>query len=59
MNTFESTDVEEIKLINTTVPAQLNTSNLFNRRYVSACNQTFWCYYGQPRNIALTARMNF
>lgn len=38
---------------------QLNASNLFNRRYVSTCNQTFWCYYGQPRNITLTARMNF
>lgn len=38
---------------------QLNASNLFNKQYVSACNQTYWCYYGAPRNLSLTARLAF
>lgn len=38
---------------------QLNVSNLFDKTYVSACNQNYWCYYGQSRDIKLTARYTF
>lgn len=34
----------------------LNANNLLNKTYVASCyNTTSWCYYGEKRNITLTA----
>ena len=33
--------------------ASLNVQNLFDREYVSSCNYSFGCYYGQERTASL------
>ena len=33
--------------------ASLNVQNLFDREYVSSCNCSFGCYYGQERTASL------
>ena len=40
--------------------ATLNVNNLFNRKYLSALDQTFYTgYYGAPRNAMLNLRYSF
>ncbi|MFA5610037.1 MAG: hypothetical protein WDA33_07490 [Alcaligenes sp.] len=40
--------------------ATLNINNLFNRKYLSALDQTFYTgYYGAPRNAMLNLRYSF
>ncbi|HEY0178737.1 MAG TPA: TonB-dependent siderophore receptor [Dokdonella sp.] len=34
--------------------AQVNASNLTDKRYVSVCNSAAWCYYGYPRTVSAT-----
>jgi iron complex outermembrane receptor protein len=38
---------------------QLNAQNLADKEYISACNSTFWCYYGYPRTVTATARFQW
>lgn len=38
---------------------QLNAQNLANKRYISACDSAFWCYYGYPRTIMASVRYNW
>ncbi len=35
---------------------QLNAGNLFDKKYISACNSGTWCYYGYSRHITFSAR---
>lgn len=35
------------------VSTRLNVQNLFDREYVSSCNYSFGCYYGQQRTASL------
>lgn len=40
--------------------ATLNINNLFNRKYLSALDQTFYTgYYGAPRHAMLNLRYSF
>lgn len=39
------------------VAVRLNVKNLANKTYVAACPGT--CFYGDERNITLTARINW
>ncbi|WP_203226720.1 TonB-dependent receptor [Alcaligenes aquatilis] len=40
--------------------ATLNVNNLFNRKYLSTLDQTFYTgYYGAPRNAMLNLRYSF
>jgi iron complex outermembrane receptor protein len=34
----------------------LDITNLFDRRYVSSCYQTLWCWYGASRNVQASVR---
>ncbi|GAA5067175.1 TonB-dependent siderophore receptor [Lysobacter panacisoli] len=38
---------------------QLNAANVGDKEYVSACNSVTWCYYGYPRTITATARLQW
>lgn len=38
---------------------QLNASNLTDKEYISACNSNVWCYYGYPRTVTATARLQW
>ncbi len=35
---------------------QLNAQNLSDKEYVSACQASYWCYYGYPRTVTATVR---
>jgi iron complex outermembrane receptor protein len=37
----------------------LNATNLFDRRFVSGCQGTFACFYGEPRTVMATARYDW
>ncbi|KMM80840.1 TonB-dependent siderophore receptor [Pseudomonas deceptionensis] len=41
------------------VSTQLNVQNLFDREYVSSCNYSFGCYYGQQRTAALEVKYDW
>ena len=32
----------------------MNASNLFDRRYISSCYSTIWCWYGAGRDVQAT-----
>jgi iron complex outermembrane receptor protein len=35
---------------------QINGSNVTDKKYVSACNSSTWCYYGYPRTVTASVR---
>lgn len=35
---------------------QVNASNATDKKYVSACNSSTWCYYGYPRIVTASVR---
>ncbi|MNH46296.1 Ferripyoverdine receptor precursor [compost metagenome] len=38
----------------------LNVNNLFDKKYISALDTTFFSgYYGEPRNVMLSTRYSF
>lgn len=39
--------------------ARLNVQNVFDKRYVAACNSLEFCYYGSGRNMSLTVGYKF
>ena len=41
------------------VSTSLNVQNLFDREYVSSCNYSFGCYYGQQRTAALEVKYDW
>ena len=41
------------------VATSLNVQNLFDREYVSSCNYSFGCYYGQQRTAALEVKYDW
>lgn len=38
---------------------QLNAANVGDKEYIAACNSNVWCYYGYPRTITATARLQW
>lgn len=38
---------------------RLNANNLLDKRYVSSCASTLYCYYGEERNVTATVRYEF
>ena len=41
------------------VSTSLNVQNLFDREYVSSCNYSFGCYYGQQRTASLEVKYDW
>lgn len=41
------------------VTTSLNVQNIFDREYVSHCNYSFGCYYGQERVASLDVTYDF
>ncbi|PAA32365.1 TonB-dependent siderophore receptor [Pseudomonas fragi] len=41
------------------VSTRLNVQNLFDREYVSSCNYSFGCYYGQQRTASLEVKYDW
>ncbi len=38
---------------------QLNAANVGDKEYIAACNSNTWCYYGYPRTVTATARLQW
>ena len=38
---------------------QLNANNVTDKEYITTCNSAVWCYYGFPRTVTATARLQW
>ena len=58
-DTTVSYDLSKVSPTLRGVETSLNVQNVFNREYVSHCNYSFGCYYGQERVASVDVTYNF